>query len=289
MNHPYTNYWLPSGEERTVTLPNQSDIRYIITGQGPTLILLHTLRTQLDAFQSLIPLLTPHFTVYAIDLPGHGYSSTPDGSPQNEPFFRESVQQFIQALELQDITLVGESIGGTLALTVAAYAPDGIRNVYAINPYDYGETFGGGIRRSRFGAIIGLFSIFRGFTLEAYPFLWLVISGGVKRSDSLPKGYVKELYRSGSQKGYRHNEYTLFKNWRSWLLAKDSYVNVKTPVTLVYGSDDWSRSAERTEHQILLPNARFHSLPGVGHFASLEAPDAVANIIIEGTTSRKAE
>jgi pimeloyl-ACP methyl ester carboxylesterase len=49
-------------------------LRYIKTGAGPNLVLLHTLRTQLDLFEKVVPGLAKHFTVYALDYPGHGYS-----------------------------------------------------------------------------------------------------------------------------------------------------------------------------------------------------------------------
>jgi hypothetical protein len=44
-------------------------IRHIKTGRGPNLVLLHTLRTQLDIFEKLMPLLAERFTVYALDYP----------------------------------------------------------------------------------------------------------------------------------------------------------------------------------------------------------------------------
>jgi pimeloyl-ACP methyl ester carboxylesterase len=50
-------------------------LRYLKSGNGDPLILIHTIRTQLDYFEEVIPQLAKHFTVYAIDLPGHGYSS----------------------------------------------------------------------------------------------------------------------------------------------------------------------------------------------------------------------
>src|SRR3989442_13609248 len=52
-------------------------LRYIATGQGPALVLLHTLRTQLDMFQKEIPELTKRFRVYALAYPRHGYSDIP--------------------------------------------------------------------------------------------------------------------------------------------------------------------------------------------------------------------
>ncbi len=50
-------------------------VRYVKTGMGPNLVLLHTLRTRLDLFEKVVPDLAKNFTVYAFDYPGHGYSS----------------------------------------------------------------------------------------------------------------------------------------------------------------------------------------------------------------------
>ena len=52
-------------------------IRYIKTGAGPSLVLLHTLRTQLDLFEKVVPDLAKCFTIYAPDYPGHGYYEAP--------------------------------------------------------------------------------------------------------------------------------------------------------------------------------------------------------------------
>src|SRR5262249_58451545 len=52
-------------------------VRCIKTGAGPNLVLLHTLRTQLDIFEKIIPELERHFTVHAFDYPRPGWSDIP--------------------------------------------------------------------------------------------------------------------------------------------------------------------------------------------------------------------
>ncbi|HLO14700.1 MAG TPA: alpha/beta fold hydrolase, partial [Anaerolineales bacterium] len=124
----------------------RGSLRYLDIGHGAPLLLIHTLRTQLDYFQKLIPLLQDRYWILAIDLPGHGYSSIPTQARFDEPFFRRNVIEFVQKLDLEKLTIVGESIGGVLALTVAATISKRMNRVVALNPYDYGEKFGGGIR-----------------------------------------------------------------------------------------------------------------------------------------------
>jgi pimeloyl-ACP methyl ester carboxylesterase len=120
-------------------------VRYIKTGTGPNLVLLHTLRTQLDLFEKVVPGLAKHFTVYALDYPGHGYSDIPSAR-YDADFFAHSAEAFLDALDLRDTTLCGVSIGGAIALILAARRNTRVARVVAINPYDYAK--GRGMTRS---------------------------------------------------------------------------------------------------------------------------------------------
>src|SRR5438034_8265337 len=102
--------WAPDVPIRYVDLKG-TKLRYIASGQGPALVLLHTLRTQLDMFQNVIPALAKRFRVYALDYPGHGYSDIPEATYSSE-FFVTRVARFLDQLDIRDAVIVGESIGG---------------------------------------------------------------------------------------------------------------------------------------------------------------------------------
>ena len=61
-------------EPTLLKISDTLSLRYQKSGSGPPLVLMHTIRTQLEYFRSLAPLLAQKFTVYSIDLPGHGHS-----------------------------------------------------------------------------------------------------------------------------------------------------------------------------------------------------------------------
>ena len=111
-------------------------LRYVVAGEGPTLVLLHTLRTQLDMFQKILPVLAGRFRVYALDLPGHGWSDIPDTRYDADGFVR-TVSKALERLDVRDAVVVGESIGGSIGLLLAARRHPRVRAVVAINPYDY--------------------------------------------------------------------------------------------------------------------------------------------------------
>ena len=89
--------WGPEIEIRSVTIDGLT-LRYVATGEGPSLLLLHTLRTQLDMFQRTVHALAQTFRVYAVDLPGHGYSDIPETDLEPELFVR-TVGGFLDELD----------------------------------------------------------------------------------------------------------------------------------------------------------------------------------------------
>lgn len=274
----YTRQWAASVPQ-FMQLDNGMTVRYVQSGEGPPLVLLHTIRTQLDYFEKLVPELQGRYRVYALDLPGHGRSSLQPGG-YTEPLLRKAVGEFISKLDLRDATLVGESIGGVLALTVSIDHPDRVKRVVSLNPYDYGESFGGGIRRSGSGWMVGMFNLFGSYTFEPRFVTAAVLRGGFHDAARLPDGLLDEFSRTGSHDGYRSVEYSVFKNWTTWLDARQLYSKVKVPVTFIYGSDDWSRPEERARNHKAIPGSELFTINQAGHFTSLEKPTEVAERIL---------
>jgi pimeloyl-ACP methyl ester carboxylesterase len=155
----------------------------------------------------------------------------------------------------------------------------------AVNPYDYGRW--GGIRRSS-----GLANVL--FTAMLWPvigpvvartetkgILRRVLAGGLHDSAALPAELVEKLSRCGALPGHSRAFRSLCRHWRSWLDARALYAAIDLPVTLVYGDDDWSRPAERDANAHAIPDVRTTTLRNSGHFASLERPREIAELIDE--------
>src|SRR5207249_12285779 len=102
-NRDYTRTWSPSGEIEYAKLGDGARLRYLKTGSGPTaLILLHTVRTQLDQFHLVIPKILHAFTIYAIDMPGLGWSDITPGASYTEPALRRATAQVLTTLDLKE-------------------------------------------------------------------------------------------------------------------------------------------------------------------------------------------
>lgn len=90
--------------------------------QGPPLILIHGLGGSADNWQYNIEALSQHHRVYALDLPGFGQSDKPR-LKYNLEFYQQTLIDFMDALQIEKATLVGNSLGGGLALMMAIDYP----------------------------------------------------------------------------------------------------------------------------------------------------------------------
>jgi len=282
-NGDYTRTWFPSSEIGFAELPNRTRLRYVKAGSGPALILLHTVRTQLDHFQLVIPKVLDAFTVYAIDMPGMGWSDITPGASYTEPALRRAIVEFVTTLDIEDVTLAGESMGATVSLTASTELEDRVRRVVAFNAYDYPKGVGranlvaslyvGGARLAGIGSVVT--------RTENKPVLGVVMRGGLLDGSKLPGHYLAEMRRVGRRRGYPRVAREIFRNVDSMIAARALYARVTAPVTLIYGDHDWSRMPEREANLGLMASAQSISLPDTGHFAALEQPDRVAEILLD--------
>jgi pimeloyl-ACP methyl ester carboxylesterase len=279
----YTTRWSDGqGEVRFFTRPDGSRLRYFTAGTGPPLLLLHTVRTQLDYFQRVIPRLWDHYTVYALDFPGMGWSDIVPGARYEEPELRAAVVEFASGLNLQGITLAGESLGAALALSASIDLQGRVNRVVAFNSYDYP----GGLERGNLLArfiitsvrLPGLGPVVAG--QEPRPIMRAVLHGGFVDESKLPEDFLVELLRSGRREGYSTVARAIYRSLGGFIRARRRYPEVSVPVTLVYSDHDWSRPAERDQVASSLANVRRITLPQTGHFSSLERPDDVTQILL---------
>ena len=199
-SEPKSFAWAPDLEVLHTDLGGVK-VRYLKTGEGPNLVLFHTLRTQLDIFNKMIPELRSNYTVYAVDYPGHGWSDIPvvDYDPNQ---FYGWAEKFLNKVDVHNATIAGISIGGTIALELAARRNPRVAKVISINPYDYQSSYSAGLKGSSTVAKIV-------FTAARIPFIGesvmrmrnadaerQIFEGGVADPASLPDWFFKELVKT---------------------------------------------------------------------------------------------
>ncbi|MFM8237640.1 MAG: alpha/beta fold hydrolase [Actinomycetota bacterium] len=233
------------------------------TGSGPPIVLLHANGGSHHDFDAIIPELSRHATVHAVDWPGHG-----TGDPIPEPSacgFAELLPAILEQLGEGPFTLVGNSVGGFAALRTAARRPDLVRNVVVVNP--------------------------GGFT-PRWPTTFLVcrLLGSLRIAPVamrlLPRLYLRRrtpavaAIRSAAVAASREPERvrTFARVWRSFTDpahdARADAARITAPTLVVWGTRDpilpWMVDGRRA--RTTLRDARVVRLP-CGHQAFAELPD----------------
>ncbi len=98
-------------------------------GDGPPLLLLHGSGPGVSAFANwrlVMPGLAERCRVLALDLAGFGYTEIPDGLEFDRPLWLRQILDFLDALGLDRVSVVGNSFGGSMALALAIEYPERI-------------------------------------------------------------------------------------------------------------------------------------------------------------------
>lgn len=137
-----------------IELP-QGRLRYFDQGTGPTLVFLHGLLASSQIWSSVASHLSSHFRCLAPDLPlgAHSLPLNPDAD-LTPPGVARLVADFLNALDLHEVTLIGNDTGGAICQLVIAQYPERITRLVLTNcdafeqffpplvsPFHYGAQF----------------------------------------------------------------------------------------------------------------------------------------------------
>ena len=125
----------PLGGERVRYHWRDHDIAYVKRGSGPAMVMLHAIHACAWSMEwrEVVPALSERYTTFSLDLLGFGASAHPALRFTAELYI-ELIRDFLTDVVREPAVLVGSSLGGTYAVSVAAQYPTLARAVCAIGP-----------------------------------------------------------------------------------------------------------------------------------------------------------
>lgn len=258
-------------------------VRYLVAGRGKPLLLIHGLLGYSFSWRFNFEALGGMRSVYAIDLPGAGFSESPSGLACGMQESAERVWRFLDRLGIIGADVLGTSHGGALAMYMAAMAPERVENLILVAPANPWS------RRGRhliwgFGNHIGaaVMEAVRPAALEYGQSLFLRrVYGDVRR---VPPG-TAEGYSAPLQDP-RVLQYALkvVRCWRADMQQLKSLTErcADLRVLLVWGTADRAvdpRSAY--ELKARFPKSELEVLEGVGHLPYEEVPDEFNRVVLK--------
>jgi pimeloyl-ACP methyl ester carboxylesterase len=247
--------------------------------KGPLVVLIHGITSYYFLWDDLCQsLLREGFKVLRYDLYGRGFSDRPDVN-YNEQLFVRQLLELLSALEIKEpVDLVGSTMGGAIAVIIAANNPEKVKKIVLINPAGYPSNF------PLAGRIVRL-PVVGDYLTYAF--------GNVLIRNSL-RGYFYKLYRF-PQFFEKYNEQSKYIGFKRAILStlrnfnlddqKTSYETVgkqKRQVMLIWGMEDKIYPLGNSEKvRATIPDTEFYALDGTGHIPNYEAPERVNPIIVE--------
>jgi pimeloyl-ACP methyl ester carboxylesterase len=257
-------------------------MRYLRSGSGPPLLLLHGLLGYSFSWRFALPALAEVATVYAVDMPGVGFSDRPANMNGGFRAHAERLLGFLDGIGVASCDLLGTSHGGAVAMMAAALAPERVRSLILVAPVNPWSAHGR--RLAPF--------------LSSPPVSWLLLRFepclGI-----IHDGLLRRLYgdprriRPGTLAGYSapfripgtlNYGLGVVKSWKSDLKDLESAMPriANIPTLLLWGSKDSAvnpDSSARLRQQF--KHCQVEIFDGVGHLPYEEVPELFNSTLIE--------
>ena len=277
---------IAGAEERSVTLDGVA-WRYWVAGSGPPLLLIHGFMGYSFSWRFNIEPLSRYFSVYAMDLPGSGFSQRTTGNGCSLAGDAQGVLRFMKHFGIENADIVGSSRGGGLTIVLAALAAETdqlhrIRRMVLVSPINPWSSHGKVLARLFATTLGGLYIV------HVQPRLHVIA-----------RRYIKTLYGDatrispGTFEGYRagleppgsfEHLVRILRSWHDDLEAIEQSISEISglPTLLLWGSRDravYPSSIHQLQRQ--LKNSALVMFHGAGHMPYEEVPDEFNRVVCD--------
>ena len=258
-------------------------LRYVRAGTGPAVVLLHGFASSIVTWRDVMPALARDHDVIAVDLPGFGGSEIREGLPPSA--YPGLVVGLMDGLGLARASLVGNSLGGGVAVVVAAAHPDRVDRLVLIDSVGFNLAPADRpflLRATGWKPVARL--------LEALPIRRAMITLALRQvfhDDRLVTTervdeYVAPLLRPGAVAAAQALLASGDDLGLPGLVAR-----VRVPTLVLWGREDtWVPVAQADRFVAAIPGSRKVVIEGCGHLPQEERPAEVASLVEEFLSPR---
>jgi len=261
-------------------------VAYRAVGRGPVLLLVHGMAGSSLTWQHVIPALARRFTVVAPDLLGHGLSDKPRGE-YSLGAHTDTLRDLLDALGHKRATVVGQSLGGGIAMQFAYQFPERCERLVLVNS--------GGL-----GLEVNV--ILRALTAPGAEYVFpLVCSPRVRDVAGRVGTWLgrvgvrstparEEVWRSYASLADADARQAFFRSLHAVIDVRGQVVSARRrlyraaalPTLIVWGAED---PFIPVSHGIAahrdIPGSRLEIFAGVGHYPHCEAPERFVQVLVD--------
>jgi pimeloyl-ACP methyl ester carboxylesterase len=261
-------------------------VAYRSAGRGPVLLLVHGMAGSSLTWQHVIPALARRFTVVAPDLLGHGLSDKPRAE-YSLGAHTDTLRDLLDALGHRRATVVGQSLGGGIAMQLAYQFPERCERLVLVNSGGLGPEVN---------------FILRALTAPGAEYVFPLVCSPLVRDVAgrvgnwLARAGVhstparQEIWRSYASLADAETRRAFFRGLHAVIDVRGQVVSARRrlyraaalPTLIVWGAEDpfipvgHARAAQRA-----IPGSRLEIFDGVGHYPHCEAPERFVSVLVD--------
>jgi len=258
-------------------------VSYRMGGEGPAILLIHGMAGSSLTWKEVMPLLAQSHTVLAPDLLGHGESAKPLGD-YSLGSFASGLRDFLSVVGVERMTVVGQSLGGGVAMQLAYQYPELCERLALVNSGGLGREVSWMLRVLTLpGAEFIMPVLFPAFVRDRGNDLSQFL---LRRGLRAPR--IAEMWRAYVSLAEPENRRAFVRTLRAVVdpggqvvSAKDRlYLTVGMPTLIVWGdADRIIPVAHAYAAHEAMPGSRLEVFEGVGHFPHAEEPLRFAAVL----------
>ena len=254
-------------------------------GQGPPLLLLHGAGGGAANWFATIAALSSAHRVIAPDLPGFGLSLPIEFEPPFGAALARVLLEWLSRRGISNMHVAGTSLGGLIALQMAVRARERLKSVVLIDAAGLGRELPAAVRLATLPGAHGLAGSTGRPGLRLFFQRYLTSSDvPAQRRDKL-LSYIRACALAGTGEMLAANiaRFASIRGQRE-VVGDDALSMIAVPLLVLWGERDrFIPPSHGARAAALAADARFVTIPGVGHSPNWEAPDRVAGEILRFT------
>jgi pimeloyl-ACP methyl ester carboxylesterase len=234
---------------------------------GPPVLLLHGSGPGVTAtanWRPVIPAISAQNRVIAPDQLGFGGTATGEQRTYGRAAWTDHALALLDTLEVGEVDIIGNSMGGAIALSIAAARPDAVRRIVLMGSMGVAMALPAGLN-TIWGYTPGVEQMRQVIGLFAY------------NRELITDELVEMRYQASLNPTVRDSWAAMFPEPRQrWVddlaLSGTELAAARAPVLMVHGRDDQVVPWQVSSAQLLdlLPDSRLHVLSGCGHWTMIE-------------------
>jgi pimeloyl-ACP methyl ester carboxylesterase len=265
-------------------------VGYRTAGSGPVIVLIHGMAGSSETWRFVMPALAEHFTVIAPDLVGHGASEKPRGD-YSLGAFASGVRDLLLALGHERATLVGQSLGGGVAMQFAYQFPERCERLVLVSSGGLGDEVNILLRLLALPGAELVLAVGCNSWIHATGARvagWLA-NIGLHAGPNLTEIWDSygSLADSETRNAFAHTLRSVVDVAGQRVSAADRlYLAAEVPTLIIWGDRDniIPVAQGRATHKAI-PGSRLEIFEGTGHFTHCDQPDRFCKVLTEFMTT----